>query len=166
MVGDVQPLVAAGGVLTNGTSGALGVGFGFAVGAQVAHPERRVVQIAGDGAVGFHLQEIDTMVRHNLPIVTIVFNNTAWGMSVHGQEGMYGTGAGVISGLRDTDYEQVAIALGGYGERVGNFEQIGPAIQRSLASGLPALVNLEIAPSVVHPMMGAMVGLRRAPAKS
>ena len=149
---------APGGVLTNGYLGALGVGFGFAVGAQVAHPERRVVQVAGDGAVGFHLQEIDTMVRHNLPIVTIVFNNTAWGMSIHGQEGIYGAGAGVISRLKDTNYEQVAIALGGYGERVGNFEQIGPAIQRSLASGLPALVNLEIAPDVVHPLMGMMVG--------
>jgi len=147
-----------GGVLTNGYLGALGVGFGFAIGAQVAHPERRVVQIAGDGAFGFHAQELDTMVRHNLPIVTVVFNNTVWGMSVHGQEGVFGAGSGVISRLNDTDYERVGIAFGGYGERVSNFEQVGPALQRSLDSGLPAVVNVEIAPEVVHPIMGYMVG--------
>jgi len=87
-------------------------------------------------------------------------------MSIHGQEGIYGPGAGVISRLRDTNYEQVAIALGGYGERVGNFEQVGPAIQRSLTSGLPALVNLEIAPDVVHPIMGAMVGPASRPGET
>lgn len=155
-----------GGVLTNGYLGALGVGSGFAIGAQVAHPERRVVQVAGDGAVGFHLLEVDTMVRHGLPIVTIVFNNTAWGMSIHGQEGIYGSGSGVIASLNDTSYERVAIALGGYGERVGNFEDVGPAIQRSMASGLPSVVNLEIAPDVVHPIMSMMVGPAAAPGET
>jgi thiamine pyrophosphate-dependent acetolactate synthase large subunit-like protein len=147
-----------GGVLTNGYLGALGVGFGFAVGARVAHPDRRVVQIAGDGAFGFHLQEVDTMVRHKLPVVNVVFNNACWGMSIHGQEAIFGRGAGVISTLNDSDYEKVAVALGGYGERVGNFEEIGPAMQRSFDSGLPAVINLEIAPEVIHPIMNAMVG--------
>jgi acetolactate synthase-1/2/3 large subunit len=147
-----------GGVLTNGYLGALGVGTGFAIGAQVAHPERRVVQIVGDGAFGFHLQELDTMVRHNLPIVSVVYNNMIWGMSQHGQEGIFGEGKGVVCTLKDTDYDKVAIAFGGYGERVGNFEQIGPAIHRSLDAGVAAVVNLEIAPDVVHPMMERMVG--------
>ncbi len=154
---------APGGVLTNGYLGTLGVGFGFAVGASVAHPERRVVQVVGDGAVGFHLQEIDTMVRHKLPIVSIVFNNTVWGMSIHGQEAIFGSGAGVIAQLNDSNYEQVAIALGGYGERVSNFEEVGPAIQRAFDSGLPAIVNIEIAPDVVHPIMGMMVGPAATP---
>lgn len=147
-----------GGVLANGYMGTLGVGTGFAIGAQVAHPERRVVQVVGDGAFGFHLQELDTMVRHKLPIVTMVFNNMIWGMSKHGQEGIFGAGKGVVSTLRDTDYDKVAIALGGYGERVGNFEQIAPAIQRALDAGVAGVINLEIAPDVVHPLMERMVG--------
>ena len=152
-----------GGVLTNGYLGALGVGFGFAIGAQVAHPERRVVQIAGDGAFGFHALELDTLVRHNLPVVTIVFNNTVWGMSIHGQEAAFGAGSGVISSLGDADYERVASAFGGYGERVSNFEQVGPAVQRALDSGLPGVVNVEIAPEVVHPVTTFMVGAASIP---
>lgn len=74
----------------NGYLGFLGTGPGLAIGTQVAEPSRRVVLIVGDGAWGFHLQEIDTMVRHQLPIVTIVFNNTVWGMSIHGQHAVYG----------------------------------------------------------------------------
>jgi len=155
-----------GGVLSNGYLGALGVGAGFAIGAQVAHPERRVIQIAGDGAFGFHAQELDTMVRHNLPIVTVVFNNTVWGMSVHGQEMIFGAGSGIISRLNDSDYERVAIAFGGYGERVNNFEQIGPALQRSLDSGLPAVLNLEIAPEVVHPVTAFLVGRASTPGEA
>ena len=147
-----------GGVLTNGYLGALGVGFGFAIGAQVAHPGRRVVQIAGDGAVGFHLQELDTLVRHGLPVITVVYNNTVWGMSLHGQELAFGPGTGVISALRDTDYDRVAVAFGAYGERVRRVEDIGPAVRRALDAGRPAVLNLEISPEVVHPLMHRMVG--------
>ena len=149
---------APGGVLTNGYLGALGCGFGFAIGTQVAHPERRVVQVVGDGAAGFHLQELDTMVRHGLPIVTVVFNNTVWGMSIHGQEMVFGAGAGVISKLADTDYDRVAVAFGGYGERVRNFEDISGAVERALNADKAALINLEISPEVVHPLMEGMVG--------
>ena len=105
----------------------------------MAHPDARVVQIAGDGAFGFHLQELDTMVRHNLPIVSVVYNNVSWGMSLHGQEAMFGRGSGVISRLRDTDYDRVGMAFGAYGERVRDFEEIGPAVRRALDRyGLPA----------------------------
>ncbi len=79
-------------------------------------------------------------------------------MSRHGQEGIFGAGKGVISGLKDTDYDRVATAFGGYGERVGNFEQMAPALQRAFDSGLPAVVNLDFAPEVVHPLMDRMVG--------
>lgn len=154
---------APGGVLSNGYLGTLGVGFGYAIGAQVAHPERRVLQIAGDGAVGFHLQELDTMVRHNLPIVTVVYNNQAWGMSVHGQEMIFGAGKGVISRLRDTDYDGVAQAFGGYGERVGNFENIAAAVHRAFDANTAALLNLETSPEIVHPITQSMVGLASAP---
>ena len=76
--------------VSNGYLGLLGAGMGLAIGAQYARPAARVVQIASDGAVGFHLQDFDTMVRRKLPIVTVVLNNRIWGMSLHGQQMLYG----------------------------------------------------------------------------
>lgn len=147
-----------GGIMTNGYLGTLGVGPGYAIGAAVALPGTKVVSVAGDGAFGFHMQELDTMVRHELPVVISVFNNTVWGMSLHGQEGIYGDEAGAMAQLRDADYDKVAVALGGYGERARNFEEIGPAIGRAFASGLPSVVNVEVSPQVSHPIMPLMVG--------
>ena len=156
-LGMVARSTVPGGVMRSGYLGTLGHSFGFAIGAQVAHPDRRVVQIAGDGAFGFHLQELDTMVRHELPIVCIVYNNVSWGMSLHGQEAMFGRGSGVISRLRDTDYDRVGTAFGAYGERVRDFEEIRPAVRRALDARRPAVLNLEISGDVVHPVMREMV---------
>ena len=147
-----------GGYMSNGYLGTLGCGFGYAIGAQVAHPGKRVVQLVGDGAFGFHLQELNTMVRHRLPIINVVYNNSAWAISRHGQEGVYGVGNGVITELNDADYDKVAEAFGGYGERVRNFEAIPAAVQRAMDSGLPAVLNVETSAEVAHPMMRAMVG--------
>ena len=156
-LGMVARSTVPGGVMRSGYLGTLGHSFGFAIGAQVAHPDRRVVQIAGDGAFGFHLQQVDTMVRHDLPIVSVVYNNVSWGMSLHGQEAMFGRGSGMISRLRDTDYDRVAIALGASGERVGDFEAIRPAVRRALDARRTAVLNLEISGDVVHPAMREMV---------
>jgi len=136
-----------------GMMGGLGIGPGFAIGAQVARPESRVVLVSGDGAIGFHLPEFNTMVRHNLPITTVVFNNLGWGMSLHGQQAIYGTDTRVVVDLPDTRYDQIAAAFGLYAERVDRPEEIAPAMQRAAASGRPACLDLAIAPEVVHPMM-------------
>lgn len=143
-------------VLNLGYMGFLGIGQGFAVGAQIAEPHRRVLQITGDGAYGFHIQELDTMVRHGLPVVTAVLNNACWGMSIHGQQAVYGND--VITRLRDTDYHEVARAFGGYGERVTTLEDVAPAIERAFASGLPGCINISVSPDVVHPMTTMMLG--------
>jgi acetolactate synthase-1/2/3 large subunit len=82
-----------------GYLGYLGTSPGLAIGAQVAEPDRRVVVLVGDGGAGFHLQEFDTMVRHGLPIVTVVVNNACCAMSLHGQQMLFGDEAGVVSGL-------------------------------------------------------------------
>jgi acetolactate synthase I/II/III large subunit len=145
-------------VLNLGYMGFLGIGQGFAVGAQIAKPHRRVLQVTGDGAYGFHIQELETMVRHGLPVVTVVLNNACWGMSIHGQEAVYGGGNDVITRLADTDYHEVARAFGGYGERVTELDQVRPAVERAFASGLPACINVAVAGSVVHPMTTAMLG--------
>ena len=141
-----------------GYLGFLGITFGLAIGTQVAWPRDRVVLVIGDGAFGFHLQEIDTMVRHGLPIVIVVVNNASWGQSLHGQEAMFGPGTRVVSGLADTAYHTVAEGLGGLGIRVSTPRQIGPAIARAFSSNLPTVINLEVSDSVTHPGTTAMVG--------
>lgn len=145
-------------VLNLGYMGFLGIGQGFAIGAQIAEPGRRVLQITGDGAYGFHIQELDTMVRHGLSLVTVILNNACWGMSIHGQEAVYGAGKDVITRLADTDYHEIARAFGGHGERVTELDQVRPAVERAFASGLPACVNVAVAGQVVHPMTTSMLG--------
>jgi acetolactate synthase I/II/III large subunit len=141
-----------------GYLGFLGIGFGLAIGAQVADPKSRVILLMGDGAFGLHLQELDTMARHRLPIVTVVVNNACWGMSIHGQEAVYGSEAGIVSRLGDTDYDEVARGLGSAGERVSKLDAIGPAIRRALESAKPTCINLTVSGEVTHPVTPAMVG--------
>jgi acetolactate synthase-1/2/3 large subunit len=145
-------------VLSLGYQGHLGVGQGFAIGAQVAHPDRRVVQVTGDGAIGFHIQEWDTMVRHELPIVTIVLNNSCWGMSIHGQHAVYGPDGDVISRLAPTRYDLVAEGFGAFGQHVTEIDDIGPAVARALESGRPAVINVATSASIVNPITTSMLG--------
>lgn len=149
--------------MTNGYLGCLGFGPGAAIGIATAEPGRPVAVFSGDGAAGFHIAELDTMVRHRLPIVTVVLNNACWGMSQHGQDLVYGENRRSIVGLADTHYEQVAAGFGCHGERVERYEDIAPAIRRAFAAGGPACVNLIIDADVVHPVTPAMVGNVEAP---
>ena len=145
-------------VLGHGYLGCLGIGQGMAIGAQRAFPDKRVVLVTGDGAAGFHIQEFDTMVRHKLPILTVIFNNRAWGMCVHGQDVMYGRNAHVITELADTNYHAVAQAFGCEGERVDRLEDVGPAVKRALASGVPACLNVSVDREAVHPITTMLMG--------
>ena len=149
--------------LALGYQGHLGVGQGFAIGAQRAHPDRRVVQVTGDGAIGFHIQEWDTMVRHDLPIVTVIFNNACWGMSIHGQHAVYGDGGDVISRLAPTRYDEVAEGFGAFGQHVTAVDEIGPAMDRALESGRPAVINVTTSAAVVNPLTTSMLGELDAP---
>jgi acetolactate synthase-1/2/3 large subunit len=139
-----------------GYLGGLGVGPGMAIGAQVARPDRRVVAFTGDGAMGFNLAELDTMARHGLPIVTVVLNNSGWGMSLHGQQSVYGEDTRVVVDLPDTRYDRIAEGFGLHGERVVDPDEVGPAVRRALAAGGPAVVDVAVAPDVAHPMMAAL----------
>lgn len=146
-----------------GYQGHLGVGQGFAVGAQRAFPDRRVVQVTGDGAIGFHIQEWDTMVRHRLPVVTVVFNNACWGMSIHGQHAVYGAHGDVISRLAPTRYDLVAEGFGAFGQHVDDIVDLGPALERAFDSDRPAVIDVAISATVVHPMTLSMLGDLNAP---
>jgi acetolactate synthase-1/2/3 large subunit len=145
-------------VMSHGYLGCLGIGPGFAIGARTALANRRVVHMTGDGAMGFHIQEFDTMVRHGLPIVTVVLNNRVWGMSIHGQQIMFGANYNVITRLGDTRYADIAAAFGCHAEQVKRFEDIAPAMERAFASGRPACIEIMIDADVVHPATLAMLG--------
>ena len=145
-------------LLTHGYLGCLGIGPGFAIGAQLARPERRVVHLTGDGALGFHIQDFDTMVRHGLPILNVVMNNEVWGMSIHGQQIMYGADYHAISKLGGTHYANIAQGFGLHSERVTRFADLAGAVQRALAHAGPSFIEVMTDAEVVHPTTVAMLG--------
>ena len=144
--------------MSHGYLGCLGTGLPFATAAQVAHPDRRVVCVIGDGSVGLNFSEFDTMVPHDLPIVTIINNDQLWGMSAHGQDLIYGPDNRVASELGPTRYDLAAAGFGCHAEFVVEPSEIRPAIERALASGRPAVVNVMTDPSVISPITRMMVG--------
>ncbi|MDZ7679463.1 MAG: thiamine pyrophosphate-dependent enzyme [Acidimicrobiales bacterium] len=127
-----------------GPLGTLGVGMPFALAAQIANPDKRVLIVYGDGAFGLNGFEFDTAVRFGLPIVGVVGNDAAWGQMMRPQAMLYGADRMVATELTYTRYDKVVEALGGHGEHVTKPGDIVPAIERALASGKPALVNVEI----------------------
>ncbi|MEA2209776.1 MAG: hypothetical protein QOF54_2253 [Solirubrobacteraceae bacterium] len=136
--------------LDPGPFGCLGTGPGYALAAKLAHPERQVVLLIGDGAFGFSGMEFDTLARHGVNIVAVMGNNGIWALEKHPMEFLYGYS--VAAELRpETRYDEVVEALGGYGELVARPEDVQPAIERAFSSGKPALVNVLTDPSVVYP---------------
>lgn len=127
--------------LDPGPFGCLGAGLGAAIGARLARPSSQVVLLLGDGAAGMSLIDIDTLVRHKLPVVIVVGNNGAWGLEKGPMQMLYGYD--VVADLTPgTRYDQVATALGAGGEMVSDPREIGPALDRAFASGIPYLVNV------------------------
>ncbi len=144
------PTFAPGQHLANGASsfGCLGVGIPFALGAKLARPEKKVIVLCGDGSFGLNAMEFDTALRHDLPIVCVVSNDGCWGMIRHGMEDVYGADRMVGCDLPTRSYEKVVEALGGHGELVTQPSEIAPAIERALASGKPACVNVLTDPAI------------------
>jgi acetolactate synthase-1/2/3 large subunit len=136
--------------LDPGPFGCLGTGPGYALAAKLAHPERQVVMLLGDGAFGFSGMEFDTLVRHGVNVVGVMGNNGIWALEKHPMEFLYGYS--VAAELRPgTRYDQVVEALGGHGELVERPQDVRPALERAFAAGKPALVNVLTDPSVVYP---------------
>ena len=133
----------AGNYVKGGPLGCMGVGVPFAIGSKVAFPERQVVLISGDGAVGMNLMEFESAVRHNIPFLCIVCNDKSWGMTKHQHWLNYGkenTPAG--HEMPFINFHEIVKSMGGYGELVENPEDLIPAIERSIKSGLPSLINV------------------------
>jgi acetolactate synthase I/II/III large subunit len=139
-----------GGWLDPGPYGCLGTGLGYAIAARIARPSSQVVLLLGDGAAGFSLMDADTLVRHRLPVVIVCGNNGIWGLEKHPMQALYGydVAAELQPGCR---YDQVVAALGGAGELVTEAAEIGPALRRAFASGVPYLVNVITDPKIAYP---------------
>jgi len=133
-----------------GPYGCLGTGLGYAMAARVAHPDRQVVLMLGDGAAGFSLMDVDSLVRHGLPVVMVVGNNGIWGLEKHPMRALYGYD--VAADLQpECRYHDVVAALGGAGELVRRVDEIGPAFDRAFASGVPYVINVALDPEAVYP---------------
>ena len=106
--------------------------------------------LLGDGAAGFSLMDVDSMVRHQLPVVMVVGNNGMWGLEKHPMQAIYGydVAADLQPGCR---YDKVVEALGGGGELVEHPDDIGPAVERGLAAGVPYVVNVLTDPANAYP---------------
>ena len=124
------------------TLGMLGSSLPTAIAAKVAYPDSRVFAFTGDGAFGFNGMEFDTAVRHNLPVVGIMGNDSAWGIDRQIQMGVYGKT--VATDLLPTRYDQVVRGLGGHGELVESLEELPSALERAIKLERPALLNVQV----------------------
>ncbi len=123
--------------------GHLGAGIPFALGAKIAHPDKNVGLLVGDGSFLFNIQELETAVRYNLPIVIIIANNNSWGMIKSTQSVMLGRRY-IDTDFPDIDYAKIAEGFGCYTETVIKPNEIQPALQRALESGKPAVLDVKI----------------------
>jgi acetolactate synthase-1/2/3 large subunit len=136
--------------LDPGPYGCLGTGPGYALAAKLARPERQVVLLLGDGAFGFSGMDFDTLARHRVAVVAVMGNNGIWALEKHPMEAIYGYS--VVADLRpETPYHEVVNAIGGHGELVRAPGELAAAFERSVASGLPALINVLTDPAVAYP---------------
>jgi acetolactate synthase-1/2/3 large subunit len=142
--------------IDGGPYGCLGSGPGYALGAKLAHPDRQVVLLSGDGAFGFSAMEFEALVRNRVPVVCVIGNNGIWALEKHPMQRLLGTTilADLTPGAR---YDRVVEALGGHGELVDRPEEIGPALERAFRSGLPACVNVLCDPSAEYPRSSVLL---------
>ncbi len=144
-------------VVTTPKMGMLGAGVAQALGAQVAHPDRRVYCVIGDGAMGFHMQEVETAVRNHLPVIYLVLCDRQWGMvKMNQQFGLrpvktlllrsLGPEETINADLGEIRFDLLGEAMGAHGERASAPGDLPGAIERSLAAGRPAVIHVDVDP--------------------
>jgi len=139
-----------------GPFGALGSGPAYAMAAKLAHPDRQVILLSGDGAFGFSAIEFDTLVRHKVPIVCVIGNNGIWALEKHPMQNLLGLSIAADLAPR-TRYDQVVEALGGFGQLVDRPEQIRPALERAFKAGVPACINVICDPDAEYPRSSVLM---------
>lgn len=130
--------------LTSGGLGTMGFGYGAALGAQVAFPDRTVVHITGDGSFHMNLNEICTAVSYNLPVITIIMNNRVLGNVRQWQTMFYGSRYSQTDPHRKTDYVKLADAFGARGFRVSNIAELRDALREATKRTGPVLIDAQI----------------------
>ena len=135
----------------------LGAGIPYGMAAKLAEPNSKVLVFSGDGSIGFYTMEYDTCIRHNLPITTVMGNDSNWGIDRTFQLAYFNRSVGTE--LRTVRYDKVVEAVGGHGEYVEKPEEVGPAVERAINSGLPSLVNVRVRPGA-SPLADAMIARR------
>ena len=130
--------------LTSGGLGTMGFGYGAAIGAQVAFPDRMVVHITGDGSFHMNLNEICTAVSYNLPVITIIMNNRVLGNVRQWQTMFYGSRYSQTDPHRKTDYVKLADAFGARGFRVSNIAELRDALREAVKRTGPVLIDAQI----------------------
>ncbi|MGB9604790.1 MAG: thiamine pyrophosphate-binding protein, partial [Bryobacteraceae bacterium] len=138
------PARVSGGWIRLGPLGTIGAALPNAVALKLAHPADPVVLITGDGALGFYLAELDTLVRHGLPVVVIVGNDAGWGIERELQRAASGSERTVACELRPTRYDLVMQACGGGGEHVETVAELAAALQRASQADAPYLIDVRV----------------------
>lgn len=139
----IVPATQPGGWLRLGPLATIGSALPNAIALQLAHPDQPVAMVTGDGALGFYIAELDTLVRHNLPVVIIVGNDAGWGLERELQSATTGTPV-VACELRHTRYDLIMKGFGGEGENLEAIEEVQPALRRAFAAKRPYLLNVNI----------------------
>jgi acetolactate synthase-1/2/3 large subunit len=128
------PTYVPGHRLNSGAFGCMGVGLPFGVGAKAARPDKQVVVLHGDGSFGINAMEIDTAVRHRIPVLCVISNNGGW--TADPKQDKPGRNLGY------SRYDKMAMDFGAHGEYCEKPHEIRPALERAAASGKPAVVNV------------------------
>jgi len=130
--------------MINGVAGSIGGSLSFANAARLREPNAPIFAVLGDGTIGFHISEFETAVRRNLPFVAVLGNDALWNAESQIQLREYGRDRMHGCDLTPARYDLVVAALGGHGEYVENAADLPGAIERALASGKPACINVMI----------------------
>jgi acetolactate synthase-1/2/3 large subunit len=123
-----------------GPLGTIGAGLPNGIALKLAYPDKPVAIITGDGSLGFYIAEMDTAVRHKLPVVIIVGNDGGWGL----ERELQGGGNAVACELRRTRYDLIMQGFGGAGETIDTLDQVKPAVDRAFSSGVPYCLNVNV----------------------
>lgn len=130
------------------TSGAMGYGMPSAIGAKVAHPNKLVISLSGDGGFMMNPQEFETAVRYDIPIISIVVNNNLYGTIHTHQEGKFPDRV-IGTRLTNPNFAEYAENFGGHGERITKNEDIAGAFERAIQSNKPAIIEILTDPKIL-----------------
>ena len=150
-------------VSSSSAAGALGMGRPWAIGMKLAHPERAVLALCGDGSFGFTALEVETATRHNAPVAAVIGNDGGWGIVRHLQQALHGRA--IASDLPVSPYELLGEFARGVGDRVETPQQAQIAITNALAASTPSVINAIIDPRAQHdaiPLIASMFAAKRS----